>query len=320
MGSSVEFQPYLDSIIHHYGKWQRLYTLTDAEGRKAEEDEETPFFDFGLMVQSVAKAKPGESLDISKKLQDKIERSEVLAGLRQRIAADQEKPHVLLIGRPGSGKSTALARLMLKLIEEGKVPILVELRSWQTSVVELVQSFFKRHNFLLSVGEVEVLLDAKRLVLLVDGVNELPSEAARRDVHKFRKNHPKVPMVFTTRDLGLGGDLGIGKKLEMQPLTEKQMRAFAEAYLPGKADKMLLQLKGRLWELSQTPLLLWMLCEVFKQSPDRNLPSDLGGILQIFTNSYEQSSVRKHEVAALKGDVRPLVMQKTFVSLKLRKE
>jgi HEAT repeat protein len=145
-----------------------------------------------------------------------------------------------------------------------------------------------------------------RSLILFDGVNELPSEAARSQLMDFRRNHPKVPMIFTTRDLSLGGDLGIERKLEMQPLTETQMQAFIRAYIPDQAEAMLRQLKERLREFGQTPLLLWMLCEVFQQAPDNQLPSNLGGVFQAFTQMYEASSVRKHEVALLKGDVRPL--------------
>jgi hypothetical protein len=54
----------------------------------------------------------------------------------------------------------------------------------------------------------------------MDELNELPSEAARQDVTRFLHDYPKVSMIFTTRDLSLGGDFGLEKKLEMQPLTE----------------------------------------------------------------------------------------------------
>ena len=113
-------------------------------------------------------------------------------------------------------------------------------------------------------------------------------------------------MIFTTRDLSLGGDLGIEKRLEMQPLTEAQMKTFIQAYVPNRAEVMLRQLSDRLREFGQTPLLLWMLCEVFQQTPDHQLPSNLAEVFQKFTTMYEESSVRKHEVALLKGDVRPL--------------
>jgi HEAT repeat protein len=84
------------------------------------------------------------------------------------------------------------------------------------------------------------------------------------------------------------------------------MRAFIRAYVPEQAEAMLRQLRDRLREFGQTPLLLCMLCEVFQQAPNNQLPSNLAGVFQAFTAMYEISSVRKHEVALLKGDVRPL--------------
>ena len=290
-----EFQPYLDSISLHYDKWWDLYTLTDAEGQ--EERSAESFFNFGLMVQTIV---PKDEPELGRP-QKKIEQFPVTEGL-QKYAID----HVLLVGRPGSGKSTALARLMLDLVKGEQIPVLVELRSYQSSILELIRSSFKRHDLSLTIAQIEMLLDDRKLILLIDGVNELPSESARTDLSNFRRNHSKISMIFTTRDLSLGGNLGIEKQLEMQPLTETQMRSFINAYLPGKADAMLGQLKDRLREFGTTPLLLWMLCEVFNQTPNQQLPNNLGGIFQIFTGMYEVSSIRKHEVAVLKGDVRPL--------------
>jgi predicted NACHT family NTPase len=62
-------------------------------------------------------------------------------------------------------------------------------------------------------------------------------------------------MIFTTRDLSLGGDFGLEKKLEMQPLKEAQMQAFVRSYVPEQAEAMLKQLTDRLREFGQTPLL-----------------------------------------------------------------
>nr|WP_277881516.1 HEAT repeat domain-containing protein [Leptolyngbya sp. FACHB-17] len=243
------------------------------------------------MVQTVKKEERRE--------EEKIERFSVLEGIRK--YAEQ---HVLLVGRPGSGKSTALARLMLEeaTIASSRLPVLVELRYWQGSIEQLIRDSFTRHEMPAELFE-EAL---GRSLLLFDGVNELPSEEARSQLSAFRRNHPKLPMIFTTRDLSLGGDLGTEKKLEMQPLTEAQMQTFIRAYVPEQAEQMLRQLKNRLREFGQTPLLLWMLCEVIQQSPDSTLPRNLGEIFRAFTEAYERSSVRKHEVAALKGDVKPL--------------
>jgi HEAT repeat protein len=280
--SEFDFQPYLSAIDRHYGQWWQIYTLTDAVGR--ERQQQTPLFDFGLMVErreEGEKTEEGREKAEDGREEEKIERLPVLEGLRKYAVE-----HVLLVGRPGSGKSTALARLMLEVAADGSIPVLVELRSYQTSILDLIRNAFKRHGMNLSIAEIEILLNDRRLILLIDGVNELPSEAARSDLSNFRRNHPNVPMIFTTRDLGLGGDLGIEKKLEIQALTETQMQAFVRAYIPEKAEVMLRQLQGRLRELGQTPLLLWMLCSLFQQT-DR-IPQNLGEVFRSFTQGYER--------------------------------
>jgi hypothetical protein len=45
---------------------------------------------------------------------------------------------------------------------------------------------------------------ADRLILLLDGVNEMPTEALRRELAQFQEENSTVPMIFTTRDLEWG--------------------------------------------------------------------------------------------------------------------
>ncbi len=217
--------------------------------------------------------------------QEKTERLPVQEGLRK-----YAENHVLLVGKPGSGKSTALARLLLEEAEKAKylgdsgcIPVLLELRQYTTSVMDLIQNFLHRHGLYLDV-EIKTLLRNRQFLLLVDGVNELPNKEARRDLKTFRENHPKTPMIFTTRDLGVGGDLGIEQKLEMQPLTEEQMQQFIRAYLPETGEEMLQRLGERLRSFGETPLLLWMLCELFQQT--NNIPPNLGLVFRQFTQFY----------------------------------
>ena len=310
--AQIDFQPYLRSLVDTYKEWWRYYTLTDATGKIQESESKSPSpFEFGLMVQTVPKEKDSAASEANplQEKQEKIERLPVLEGICK--YADD---HVLLVGRPGSGKSTALIRLLLgtatQALEQGsgQIPILVELRYWQTSVIDRIQAFLLKHDPTLSLDDVILssLLRQGHFLLLVDGLNELPSETARTQLSSFRHDYSQVSMIFTTRDLGLGGDLGIEKKLEMQPLTVEQMQVFIRAYVPDQAEAMLCQLSDRLREFGQTPLLLWMLCKVFQQSPEHQMPPNLAGVFQVFTRMYEDSSVRNHEVALLKGDVRPL--------------
>jgi HEAT repeat protein/energy-coupling factor transporter ATP-binding protein EcfA2 len=291
MAAEIDFNPYLESLRSHYAERCRFYTPTDAQTKIPTSDTRdswaTPF-DFGLMVQTV---RGEQSMGVDgphphpHRSQEKVECFPVLEGIRKSVAEDRQ---VLLIGRPGSGKSTALAQLLLEEAEAAQqVPVLIELRLWSSSIFDLIRDFFKRHGLLIEQTKIEELLFHKQLYLLIDGLNELPSDAARLDVAKLRHNHPKVSMLFTTRDLSLGGDFGLKKKLEMQPLTEVQMLSFVRAYLPEQAEAMLQQLKERLREFGQTPLLLWMLCELFREIGQ--IPANLGEVFRVFTQRYEKN-------------------------------
>ncbi|MEO1764073.1 MAG: NACHT domain-containing protein [Cyanobacteria bacterium J06629_18] len=200
--------------------------MTDTESKKIQEQQFSSPFDFGLMVQTVQPKQEQQNQQ-----QEKIERLPVLQGIRK-----YAENHVLLKGKPGSGKSTAFARLLLEEARayldnnyenssiNNRIPILIELRYWQTSIFELIQTFLKQHDENLNLDETTLknLLYQGKFLLLIDGVNELPSEKSRRQVGLFRKNFSQTPMIFTTRDLGIGGDLGIEKKLEMQPSYYKE--------------------------------------------------------------------------------------------------
>jgi len=325
MVAEICFDGYLRSLVSAYQQWWRLYTLTDATGRESQQvkrEQTAPaFFDFGLMVQTVDKEKVESQKEKGEEeKKEKNERLPVLEGICKYAGNHDLGNHVLLVGRPGSGKSTALARLLLQEAENAlndrlaKIPVLVELRylpseANESSVCDRILAFMHKHDPALDIDEagIKQLLRQGRLLLLVDGVNELPSDRGRVMVNQFRELYQKTcPMIFTTRELSAGGDLGIAKRLEMQPLTEPQMQQFVMAYLPTQGEKLLRQLSGRLREFGQTPLLLWMLCEVFKSDENNLVNLNLGKIFQVFTKAYVTSSIRNHQVSSLKGDIQPL--------------
>jgi predicted NACHT family NTPase len=185
-----QFRSYLQSISDRYQDWWNYYTLTDVEGQKQlKQCFPSPFkFDFGLMVQTVVP----QTADNREKPEEKIERLSVLEGINKYASG-----HVLLVGKPGSGKSTALIRLLLEkaksypatdLGSEVTIPILVELRYWKTSIFAQIKEFLQQHDTNLILDEITLtsLLNQGQFLFLIDGVNELPSEAARRDVAAFR--------------------------------------------------------------------------------------------------------------------------------------
>jgi hypothetical protein len=289
----IDWTPYLKSISEKYAQWETFYTLTDVEG-KTRPAKTAPLLR-DLWVQTIEKER--ENPQERPERPEKTERFTVLEGLRKYAA---NHVHVLLKGRPGSGKSTALARLLLEEAQSLRpnqqnqakiiqIPILIELRLYETSILDLILQFLKRHKLIIDSNTLESwLLENQnfRPLLLFDGINELPSDTARQNLKNFRQQYAEISMIFTTRDLG-SDDLNIEKKLEMLPLTEPQMQDFVKAYLPEKGEEMLKQLGNRLKELAETPLLLWMLCSVFDDNQNK-IPANLGLVFQIFTGIYNK--------------------------------
>lgn len=103
----INWNPYLQSIRNEYQEWWQVYTITDVVGTKnLEKSPRDCLFDFGLMVETVEETKPQEN---PQQKEEKKERLGVLEGLRK-----YKDNHVLLSGKPGSGKSTSLIRLLLE--------------------------------------------------------------------------------------------------------------------------------------------------------------------------------------------------------------
>ncbi|MBE9098181.1 HEAT repeat domain-containing protein [Vacuolonema iberomarrocanum] len=310
---TFDFKPYLQFVRQdsRYQNVRALYTETEAliplEAETAERKSAHPEPD-----SDQARAPDSEQTQKkdSKQAQKKGERFPVLEGLRK-YALGSEQQHVLLAGQPGSGKSTTLKRLLLEMVDEElaaptTIPVYVQLKSDRT-ITDMILAEFRRAKVRITPEQLDDWLLQDQLVLLLDGVNEIPSDKRRRQLQDFREDNPTTPMIFTTRGLG---NLGIEKRLEMRPLSESQMREFVGKYLskrgiPDHADTLLRQLRDRLREIAETPLLLKMLCDVFDPATQQ-IPKSKGELFQQFDQDYER----------IKKDIQPVSVSEDFWEFK----
>ena len=180
---------------------------------------------------------------------------------------------VMLVGRPGSGKTTALYQRAIALADDASaaLPVVVALR-------ELTGDYDDLERLILDcIGRCGVtpgpslarLLAGQRFELLLDGLNERPAAVPATVFERLAHNYPDTAMIFSAREpMGaLGATI-----YELRPLATTERNALVDAWLPGRAAELRTRLDrdAALDDLSRTPLLLTLLCETTRDG----LPAD----------------------------------------------
>ncbi|MEQ9234454.1 NACHT domain-containing protein [Coleofasciculus sp. E2-BRE-01] len=256
-----EVQDYLKKICHRYEQWWAVDALTETIAAKQ------ATFSFQQMVQTEEKRQEDKPQTVS---------LPILKGIQNYV----ESEHILLVGLPGVGKSTALLRCLVSLAKkelekpEPRIPVLVPLKRYNirfstsedpSGMLTLIRNALKP-QLRLKIPDVEELLFQKRLILLLDGFNEMPADTVRTELKAFREEcqYSEVPLICTTRELG-SGDLGIKRRLEIQPLNPSEINRFLQECIPTQAEQILQLLSRDNRELSRTPFVLWMLYQLFQE-------------------------------------------------------
>jgi energy-coupling factor transporter ATP-binding protein EcfA2 len=207
----------------------------------------------------------------------------------------------VVLGPPGSGKSTLLrflaldmlspnpAFLALRRLRPDFIPVWVSFPFWtrliatdkdRSSLIETIETWFRRQDEPQIVELVRKALDDKRLMLLVDGVDEWENETAANTaltlLQAFAARH-SLPVFVSSRPHGLrlmGGLAGSWRVSEIAPLTVEQQIDLASAWFAhlgtaptgerhdARARQQAtdfvaeLQSNGAIAQLGATPLLL----------------------------------------------------------------
>ncbi len=121
--------------------------------------------------------------------EEKVFRQRELRDEQKRLGLDmaRENQYLMVLGGPGTGKSTFLRKVGLEALKQDKggykidcIPVLLELRKFnQQAKVDLVKEIaFEFQNCGLPEYQdcVETLLEKGKLLILLDGLDEVPSE------------------------------------------------------------------------------------------------------------------------------------------------
>jgi predicted NACHT family NTPase len=266
----MDFSDYLKLLCNHYSQWWKSYAFMD-------EIDDLTWFEFELDSKTKDKpTQPGEQP--TEKTQPVLE-----------AICEYANEKILIVGSPGAGKSTLLVRVMRDVAQQAllnpkvPVPVLVELKLWSESGIwGLLQAALENHNLYLEISDIKRLIADKRILLLADGFNELPTERARAEFKSFCQR--QMPIIVTTRELA--DDRGIERKLQLQNLNSVKVEAFFQSRLPGQDQMQIKELCDRAHDFGQTPLMVWMLFSIVRQKGE--IPATRGEAYRAFTTLYAE--------------------------------
>lgn len=198
------------------------------------------------------------------------------------LEAVEKYSKLMVLGKPGSGKTTFLKHLAIQCnkgkFQAHRVPIFIALKQFaeaegKPSLLEYITQMFSDCD--VSADQITVLLRHGKTLVLLDGLDEVKIEDNNRVINqvrdlsdKFRQNQ----FVITCRIAASNYTFDKFTDVEIADFDDKQIATFARKWFqakePAKAEEFIQQLRENdpIRELATNPLLLTLLCLVFEES------------------------------------------------------
>jgi HEAT repeat protein len=272
--SSSRFEEYLKKLVDTPQSWW------------LDEINESTWYEFELFT---AVQKKSENLEERLKDVPKPILKPILKAIH-----DTDKQSILITGEPGAGKSTLLKKLALEAaciaLQDcaAPIPVLVKLKDYEASgenpgIQGLIQSALESYDPSLDAEAMNQLLQNRKILLLIDGWNELSDDRAKSKIKDFCQPHS---VIVTSRNVGDYRE--IQEKFEIQPLSRTAVAHFFTQRLPNTQRAKLQELVDRVSDFGQTPLMVWMLFSIF--CDDGSIPKTRGETYRTFTKAYTKSA------------------------------
>lgn len=188
---------------------------------------------------------------------------------------------LLILGDPGSGKTTTLLMLARDLISwaethhSASIPVILSLVSWaekRESLSEwIVKELVAKYQIPSQIGR--EWLENDELLLLLDGLDEVPGRLRAgcvSAINQFRETHGLAGIVVCSRTdeyRATGIELKLGGAILLEPLTLAQVDAYLEAVeSPLAGLRTAMQRESRLRDIARTPLMLSILRMAFNDT------------------------------------------------------
>jgi predicted NACHT family NTPase len=225
-----------------------------------------------------------------------------LSGIKQKrvegIEAVRNHSKLMILGKPGAGKTTFLKFLAMSCINGNlftdRVPVFVTLKDFADAEnVSNLLSFISRQAEQFGIAEttqvnrgffdslfnrdanaIETLLRMGKMLVLLDGLDEIrekDDERVLREIKEFAQRYSQSQIVVTCRIAAKQYIFEQFTEVEVADFDEQQIATFARNWFRKKeikAEDFLAEIEknNRVQELATSPLLLTLLCLAFEES------------------------------------------------------
>ena len=236
----------------------------------------------------------------------------------------EQEPRAMLLGEPGGGKTTCLKHLSLRAAnqfsENKRVSLFVPLSRYKGPgdlmplIVRATRS--SKTDTGLTLAHIEWLMKSGRLQLLLDALNECPSEYTRHcveDIQSCLNRYPSLPVTITARTYAYREQIGL-PAFSVQPMDVEQQNAFLAVHLRSKerAQDIIAQLQQQAGgeTLASNPLLLRLVVETVRGG--QPLPT---GRARLYRQFLERWYIREANKAKSAGRPLPWAVDQTLAAL-----
>ncbi|GJD19581.1 signal transduction protein with Nacht domain, putative [Rivularia sp. IAM M-261] len=198
---------------------------------------------------------------------------------------------LMILGKPGAGKTTFLKHLALLCIkgkfQENRIPLFITLKDFAEAPNQpnlfayLIQILFKyaiKTRKDADINSIEQLLKQGKLLVLLDGLDEVRETDSVRvlnQIQYFTTDYPASQFVITCRIAAREYIFEHFTEVEVADFNDEQIESFSKKWFTAKNDavkatKFVEKLREDkpIRELATNPLLLTLLCLVFEESAE----------------------------------------------------